>query len=297
MAGKRTVLEVDPGALGDYYDWLKDAASGDALVYWQGDLQYDRQVVIPETDILRTAERQRIAMLNVVADRVFKDAKAGELSLTQFRVGESVYEYRATRRRQSYPGQTHVRKSRMTISSSLEDRIKALGWLAHGGELAVALRAIAPNTATSSGPLLQEAVEAIDKTPDQERRWLTSGNRSGGWNMIGMTRADLIEIERNPIALGNEALRRSDQVCPADETTSNAALGVLDWLRWCNSARLPDRLTKAAVALARGGDQRTCTSDLLSDAQAEPPKRRRNPHQDHRVHPDRPEERPGHRAG
>ena len=108
MAGKRTVLEVDPGALGDYYDWLKDAASGDTLVYWQGDLQYDRQVVIPDTDILRTAERQRIAMLNVVADRVFKDAKAGELSLTQFRVGESIYEYRATRRRQSYPGQTHV---------------------------------------------------------------------------------------------------------------------------------------------------------------------------------------------
>ncbi|MEH2517375.1 hypothetical protein V1279_002948 [Bradyrhizobium sp. AZCC 1610] len=108
MAGTRTVLEVDPGALGDYYDWLKDAANGDTLVYWQGDLQYDRQVVIPATDLLRTAERQRITMLNVIADRVFKDAKAGELTLTQFKVGESIYEYRATRRRQSYPGQPQV---------------------------------------------------------------------------------------------------------------------------------------------------------------------------------------------
>lgn len=97
---ERTILEIDPGALSDYYDWLKQAAAGDVLVYWRGDLQYDRQVVIAETDILRTAERQRIASLNVIADRVFKDAKAGELLLTQFRLGQSIYEYRATRRRQ-----------------------------------------------------------------------------------------------------------------------------------------------------------------------------------------------------
>jgi len=33
------------------------------------------------------------------------------------------------------------------------------------------------------------------------------------------------------------------------------ALGVLEWMRWCNGARLPERLRKAAIALARGGDQ------------------------------------------
>ena len=102
---KRSVLEVDVGALGDYYDWLQDAAKGDTLVYWRGDLQYDRQVVISPNDLMRTTERQRIGMLNVIADRVFKDAKSGELSLTQFRIGEGIYEYRAQRRRQSYPGQ------------------------------------------------------------------------------------------------------------------------------------------------------------------------------------------------
>ena len=37
---------------------------------------------------------------NVVADRVFDDAKAGLLLLTQLRLGTNIFEYRATRRRQ-----------------------------------------------------------------------------------------------------------------------------------------------------------------------------------------------------
>jgi len=98
----RTVLEVGPGALSEYYDWMKDAAQGDVLVYWQGDLQFDRQVTIPEGDVLRTADRQRITALNVVADRVLEDAEDGHLLLTQLRIGTSLFEYRATRRRQSF---------------------------------------------------------------------------------------------------------------------------------------------------------------------------------------------------
>lgn len=98
----RTVLEVGPGALSEYYDWMKDAAQGDVLIYWSGDLQYDRQVVVPEGDILRSAERHRITALNVVADRVLEDAKDGLLHLTQQRIGFSLFEYRATRRRQSF---------------------------------------------------------------------------------------------------------------------------------------------------------------------------------------------------
>ncbi|ARQ95264.1 hypothetical protein [Bradyrhizobium phage BDU-MI-1] len=104
----RTVLEVGPGAIADYYDWMKDARQGDVLVYWQGDLQYDRQVTVPEGDVLRSAERQRINALNIVADRVFEDAKAGDLSLTQLRIGTNIFEYRATRRRQIYPGQSET---------------------------------------------------------------------------------------------------------------------------------------------------------------------------------------------
>ena len=95
----RKVLDVEVGALSDYYDWVKDAANGDVLVYWQGDLQYDRQVVVPEGDLLRTAERQRIGSLNLIADRVLKDAKAGLVHLTQLRIGTNIFEYRATRRK------------------------------------------------------------------------------------------------------------------------------------------------------------------------------------------------------
>jgi hypothetical protein len=102
MTGERTVLEIASGALGDYYDWLQGAANGDVLVYWHGSLQYDRQVVIAETDVMRTEDRERIRSLNMVADRVLKDAKSGSVLLTQLRLGEGIYEYRATRRRQSF---------------------------------------------------------------------------------------------------------------------------------------------------------------------------------------------------
>ncbi|WP_029081173.1 hypothetical protein [Bradyrhizobium sp. th.b2] len=95
----RTVLEVGPGALSEYYDWFKDAANGDVLVYWQGDLQFDRQVAVPDSDVLRAAERTRIRALNFVADRVLADAKLRHLHLTQARVGTNIFEYRATRRR------------------------------------------------------------------------------------------------------------------------------------------------------------------------------------------------------
>lgn len=142
----------------------------------------------------------------------------------------------------------------MTTSSSLEDRITALGWLAHGGELAVGLKGDRAKHSDVIWQLLEEAVAVIDKTPDNERRWLTSGNRSSGWNMIGMTRADLQEIER---------IRLLSAMKPYDGTTKTSpqrndvdrALGVLGWMRWCNAARLADRLTKAAIALARGGDK------------------------------------------
>jgi hypothetical protein len=97
----RTVLEVGPGALAEYYDWMKDAANGDVLVYWQGDLQYDRQVVVEPHDVLRAAERTRVKALNFVADRVLADSKDGLLYLTQLRVGTNIFEYRATRRRLS----------------------------------------------------------------------------------------------------------------------------------------------------------------------------------------------------
>jgi hypothetical protein len=141
----------------------------------------------------------------------------------------------------------------MTISSRLEDRTLALGWLAHGGELAVALRGGQARHSDVIWQLLVEAIEVIEKTPDQERRWLTSGNRSGGWNMVGMTRAELIEIEKIRLLSAMKPFDGSAKVLPQRDDIDRA-LGVLAWMRFCVSARIPERLTKAAVALARGGD-------------------------------------------
>jgi hypothetical protein len=141
----------------------------------------------------------------------------------------------------------------MTTSSLLEERTKVLGWLAHGCELAAALKGDRAKHSDVIWQLLVEAVEVIDKTPDQERRWLTSGHRSGGWNMIGMTLDDLKEIERIRLLSAMKPFDGQSKYSP-QRNDVDRALGVLSWMRWCKTARLPDRLSKAAIALARGGD-------------------------------------------
>src|SRR4051794_37012105 len=75
------------------------------------------------------------------------------------------------------------------------DLAGALRWLNHGSELAYNLKGTKAKHSDVICQLLVEAVEVIDKTPDNERRWLTSGQRSG-WNAPGLLRADLIALER-----------------------------------------------------------------------------------------------------
>ncbi|WP_316196694.1 hypothetical protein [Bradyrhizobium sp. SZCCHNS3053] len=142
----------------------------------------------------------------------------------------------------------------MTTSSSHEDREHALSWLAHGGQLAFELKGDRAKHSDVIWQLLVDAIEIIDKTPDQERRWLTSGQRSGGWNMVGMSRAELILIEKIRLLSAMKPFDGAAKYAPQRNDTDRA-LGVLAWLRWCNVARLPHRLVKAAVALARSGDQ------------------------------------------
>ncbi|WP_316207505.1 hypothetical protein [Bradyrhizobium sp. SZCCHNR3118] len=160
----------------------------------------------------------------------------------------------------------------MTTSSPLELQTQALGWLSHGRELAVELKGDRAKHSDVIWQLLVEAVEIIDKTPDQERRWLTSGTRSGGWNMIGMSRAELFEIERIRLLSAIKPYDGKTRVSPQRDDVDRA-LGILEWMRWCNTARLPDRLTKAAIALARGGDSETvhklyCPTRKSRDRQA-----------------------------
>ncbi|MEY9741208.1 hypothetical protein ABIF65_000582 [Bradyrhizobium japonicum] len=135
-------------------------------------------------------------------------------------------------------------------SSNIEG---ALRWLNHGAELACDLRGAKAKHADVIWQLLVEAVEVIDETPDQERRWLTSGTRSG-WKSPGLSRAALVDLER---------IRFLSAIKPFDDEVTRLlpqrndeerALGVLEWLRWVNAARSGDRLSRAAIALARGGD-------------------------------------------
>lgn len=125
----------------------------------------------------------------------------------------------------------------MINSSSHEDRVKTLGWLTHGGELAVGLKGDRAKHIDVIWCLLSEAVEVIDKTPDQERRWLTSGNRSGGWNMIGMSRQELIEIEKMRVLCSMKPFDGQTKYAP-QRNDVDRALGVLEWLRWCSNARM-----------------------------------------------------------
>jgi len=141
----------------------------------------------------------------------------------------------------------------MASQFSREDRDRFLGWLGHGAGLAWELKKEQARHSDVIWSLLVEAVDLLDRTPDQEKRWLTSGTRSGGWNMVGLTPQELKEIEK---------LRTLSAMKPYDGTAKYApqrndlerALGVLEWLRWCNGTRNSQRLVKAAIALARGGD-------------------------------------------
>lgn len=128
-----------------------------------------------------------------------------------------------------------------------------LRWLSHGAELAYDLKGTEAKHTDVIWQLLVEAVEAIDKTPDQERRWLTSGARSG-WKSPGLSRADVVVLERIRLL---SALKPFDddvtRLLPQGDD-EDRALGVLEWMRWVSAAKSGDKLSRAAIALARGGD-------------------------------------------
>jgi hypothetical protein len=141
----------------------------------------------------------------------------------------------------------------MQNAPSREKRDDILRWLGHGSELAWELKGERSGHRDVIWSLLVEAIDLIDRTPDQERRWLTSGTRSGGWNMIGLTAADLREIERLRVLSSMKPFEGEANYGP-QRSDLRRALGVMEWLRWCNSTRQSVRLVKAAVALARGGE-------------------------------------------
>jgi hypothetical protein len=111
-----TRLDVAPGVLAEYYDWVKGSQHGDVLVYWTGDLQFDRSVAVPFDDVMRSQERLQITSLNIMASRVLDDAKDGLITLTQKRLGQNQFEYRATRVRRSYGTEANARNDNLVTA-------------------------------------------------------------------------------------------------------------------------------------------------------------------------------------
>lgn len=98
---ERSALYPGPGMISDYHEWYDDARHGDVLVYYTGDLQYDRQGVYDEHKPEEKESWAKTIVLNAVADSIAYEARKGNLILTQRRLAESNYEYRATRVRLS----------------------------------------------------------------------------------------------------------------------------------------------------------------------------------------------------
>lgn len=146
---------------------------------------------------------------------------------------------------------TTNRVSKTFRTSDLDD---ALCWLDHGVELARDLRGDKAKHRDVIWQLLVEAVEVIDKTPDQERRWLTSGLRSNWKHPTGMSHADLIALERVRVLSAMKPFDTDQTKYSPQRDDEERAMGVLAWMRWVRAAKSGDRLSKAAIALARSGD-------------------------------------------
>lgn len=134
----------------------------------------------------------------------------------------------------------------------MSETLRILSWLRHGADLAREQKADKAKHNDVIWRLIEEAIETIDKLPDQDKRWLTSGFRSGGWGMVGMTASDLRELERIRFL---SAMKPYDG--PAgfqkDRLAETRAMDVLSWFRYFSEKRFLD-MQKATVALARGGD-------------------------------------------
>jgi hypothetical protein len=144
----------------------------------------------------------------------------------------------------------------MPAAFSPKDKERLLRWLSHGVEMAREQRGERATHVDVIWCLIQNAVLTMDRSPDQERRWLTSGYRSGGWNSVGLTYTEARQLE---------ALRCHAAMVPYDTMRDAAlsaheqdrALDVMTFLRWCGvyiKSRKPEQMRKAAIALAKGGD-------------------------------------------
>lgn len=144
----------------------------------------------------------------------------------------------------------------MALPASLsptEERAQILRWLSHGAELAWGRHGERATHDHVIWCLVEEAIDILDRQPDQEKRWLTSGTRSGGWNMVGMTISEALQMEEIRILCAMKPYDGNASYKPQRDDVEKA-MTVLDWVRFCHDMHNGKALVKAIVALARGGD-------------------------------------------
>lgn len=135
---------------------------------------------------------------------------------------------------------------------TVERTNRFLGWLRHGAELAIKRRGEKANRTDVIWSLIEEAVETIDRHPDQERIWLGSGRRCVLASMVVVTKTDLSDLERLRYLSAMKPYDGPASTVP-DPDAIERSLDVLEWLQWSDDED-PIRMQKAAIALARHGD-------------------------------------------
>lgn len=131
-----------------------------------------------------------------------------------------------------------------------EERERFLRWLGRGAEMARDRFGDRASYRQLIWLLLSDSLDVLDRVPDQERRWLSSGTRSGGWNAVGLTKAELIEIEKLRILSAMMPFDGTTKVMPQRDDVERA-VDVVGWLRFVSKGD-DHSLQKAAVLLAKG---------------------------------------------
>jgi len=80
--------EHDLMSINDFVPWLKTAQPDETVVYYVGDLAYDREF----------GDQEHYRNINAVANAAYAASENKEVCLTQKRLEKYRYEYRATRR-------------------------------------------------------------------------------------------------------------------------------------------------------------------------------------------------------
>lgn len=139
----------------------------------------------------------------------------------------------------------------MTPRERLELAGRNLRWLRAGRSIATSAHGLPPSPFNDIWVSLVDAVEMIDRVPDREKGWLTSGKRAQVFG-FATTREDVQLLEFLLHTIGESTFSQIETKVDLVADDHERMLDVLAWLRYCDRARQPVVFKKAIVELARG---------------------------------------------